>query len=308
MIHFIVNPNARSGGGDKLWTKLEKQVRASELAYTVHRTEYTGHAARLAEEISKKAGNTPEAVVVFGGDGTLSEVADGLSLEAQPILGLIPVGSGNDFAKAMKIPGKASDAMDRVLHAEKLLPLDLGETVCGDGTHRRFAVSSGIGYDAAICDELNRSRLKKVLNRLHLGKLAYILLGLKQAATYKKASGVLTLDGGDAVELKNLAFLSVHNTAYEGGGWPFAPQADPSDGLLSVCVVAPRSRLTFAAALISSKFGGRHARFSGVMLFSCRAAELKIDKDLPVHTDGEVLGRYSELSFNCLPSAVRLLE
>ena len=80
------------------------------------------------------------------------------------------------------------------------------------------------------------------------------------------------------------------------------------DGYLDLCIVDPPSRWIFALGLICSKLGGRHTRFKGIQTVRCRKAALHLDAELPVHTDGEVLGDFTDLEFEILPSCLRLME
>ena len=310
MLHFIVNPTSRSGKGKKIWKELLPTVKNSSIQYDVHMTEGPGDAARLAAALSEKADQAAEvdAYVVTGGDGTLNEIANGLlnSSQKQPLIGFIPTGSGNDFARNMGISGEPQEALRDVLHARQMKEIDAGTITCG-GIKRHFLVSAGIGYDADVCDVIAKSTSKNFFNKLHIGSVAYTWLGLKQAALYKKAGGTITFDSGVTMDLKDVAFISFHNVCTEGGGWPFAPDARPDDGVLDICIVATGSRLKFAAALISSKLNGRHKKSSAVHIIKSKSAHLKLDKKLTVHTDGEVLGAFDELTVCCNPGAVRLM-
>ena len=307
MLHFIVNPSSKTGKGKKVWKDLLPIVKRSSIEYDVHMTEARGHGAQIAAQLAKQQ-NEVDAYVAVGGDGTLNEVLTGLvrARARQPIIGFIPTGSGNDFARNMNLSGIPSDALRDVLHARRMAETDTGLLQVG-GQDRPFLVSGGIGYDADVCDLISRSTSKTFFNRLHLSSLAYTWLGLKQAARYQKANGTITYDGGVALDLKNVAFISFHNVRTEGGGWPFAPDARPDDGVLDVCIVTTSSRLKFAAALIASRLGGRHRNHAAVHIIKTRSAHLKLDKKLTVHTDGEVLGSFDELTVTCIPASVRLM-
>ena len=308
MLHFIVNPKSKSGKGKKIWKDLLPIVKKSSIQYDVYMTEANHHATSLAAQLCKDADDVADAYVVTGGDGTLNEVVTGLlsGPVKQPLIGFIPTGSGNDFARNMGIADDPAEALRDVLHARQMKELDTGLIRCGS-TERPFLVSAGIGYDADVCDLIANSSSKTLFNKLHIGKLAYTWLGLKQAARYRKASGSITFDGGVTLTLKDIAFVSFHNVRTEGGGWPFAPDAVPDDGMLDICIVTTPSRLKFAAALIASKLNGKHRNHAAVHIIKSRSAHLKIDKKLTVHTDGEILGSFDELTVRCVPASVRLM-
>jgi len=306
MIHFIINPHSSSGSGLSIWQSLKPILQVSHISYTAHLTEYPGHAIRLAGEITSEAAADECRLAIVGGDGTLNEVLNGAHLSSDVIFHYIPTGSGNDFARGMRLPVNPEKAMAHVLNPRSVHTLDYGTAQYGEGQHeRRFVVSCGIGFDAAVCHNISYSRLKKLLNRMHLGKVAYLLIGIKQILQCKMINGTLTVDGEDPIPLENTVFISCHNLAYEGGGFPFAPDALPDDGWLDLCVVTAGSRLRFTYLLLRSVLGGRHKTCKGVILRRIRQASIHLDKPLPVHTDGEVMGYFRDLDITCQPQDFR---
>ena len=254
MYRFIVNPNSRSGKSRELWEKLKDRLDRAHVPYT----------------------REPDTLVVLGGDGTLNEVINGLSVSAPLTLAYIPSGSGNDFSRGMGIPRRPEKALELILGSSRVRYVDYGILSCqtsGQPLHRRFLVSSGAGYDAEVCRNIFTTKLKPFLNRLHLGKLSYLLIGIKQIILCRGADGCLTIDGVKKLPLKQIRFISAHIQKYEGGGFCFAPGADPADGLLELCVVSGISRLKLTLLLAASLFG-KHTSFKGVRTYSCKEASL----------------------------------
>ena len=175
MYHFIANPNARSGQGLALWEKIKLKLIAEHIDYQIHFTHHRHHATEIAAELT--ASGDPVTIVVLGGDGSVDEVICGLQNLSRVTLGYIPIGSGNDFGRGLALPSDTMKALDLVLHSEQTRKINLGVLHYHDKVHR-FAVSSGIGYDAAICHQLCISRVKVFFNRLGLGKLAYAACSL----------------------------------------------------------------------------------------------------------------------------------
>lgn len=311
MYYFIVNPHSRSGKGLGIWHKIQKQLDRDEIPYTVHMTESPGHATQLAARLTSARceDQTPKNIIVLGGDGTLNEVLNGLSMSASVTLGYIPSGSGNDFSRGMKLPRNAQKALQRLLCAKRIRSLDYGILSYTDGrpSHRRFLVSSGIGYDADVCQNLFSTCLKKWFNRLHMGKLVYLFIGIKRIVLCKSADGCLTLDGVKKISLKKIRYISSHIQKYEGGGFQFAPKADPADGYLDLCVVSgvSRLRLTF---LLAASLVGKHVCCKGVRTYSCREASLHTERPLLVHVDGEICGKQTDISLRCVEKKVRFLS
>ncbi len=307
MYRFIVNPNSRSGKSRELWEKLKDRLDREQVPYTAYLTEYAGHARRLAETLSAR--REPDTLVVLGGDGTLNEVINGLSVSAPLTLAYIPSGSGNDFSRGMGIPRRPEKALERILGSSRVRYVDYGILSCqtsGQPLHRRFLVSSGAGYDAEVCRNIFTTGLKPFLNRLHLGKLSYLLIGIKQIVLCRGADGCLTIDGVKKLPLKQIRFISAHIQKYEGGGFCFAPGADPADGLLELCVVSGVSRLKLTLLLTASLFG-KHTSFKGVRTYSCKEASLSSGRPIQVHTDGEDCGLQTEISFHCERRKLRFL-
>ena len=175
-----------------------------------------------------------------------------------------------------------------------------------DDKYRKFAVSSGVGYDADICYEALTSPLKSFLNKIGLGKLIYYILGIKLIFTNKRSAVKITVDGGAPNSYKKLLFAAAMNTQYEGGGMPMGPGADPTDGKVTVCVVHDISRLKHML-LMSSILKGKHIRHKGVELITCKSMEIEADRPLVVHTDGEFAGKYQKIRFSCIPEKVKML-
>ncbi|MBR5967846.1 MAG: hypothetical protein IK001_04540 [Lachnospiraceae bacterium] len=175
-----------------------------------------------------------------------------------------------------------------------------------DATERKFAVSSGVGYDADICYEALTSPLKSFLNKIGLGKMIYYILGIKLIFTNKRAAVKITVDGGAPITYKKLLFAAAMNTQYEGGGMPMGPGADPTDGKVTVCVVHDISKLKHMM-LMSSILKGKHIKHKGVELITCDSMEIEADRPLVVHTDGEFAGKHSKIRFSCIPEKVKML-
>lgn len=305
--YFIVNPGSRTGHGQALWEQLEEQIKAAGIEYEAFFTAGEGDATRIAESICREH---PELkrVVICGGDGTANEAVNGLSDYANVIMGYIPTGSSNDLARGLRIPADPTEALKKVLEPGELTEIDHGivEFLDEEGGSRKFAVSSGIGYDADICYEALTSPLKKFLNKIHLGKLIYYLLGVKLIFTNKRAAVTVTVDGQQKFTYKGLLFAAAMNTLYEGGGMPMAPEADPTDSKVSVCLLHDISRLKHIR-LMPTILNATHTRHKGVTVITCSTLEIEADRPLVVHTDGEFAGKHSRVRFSCLPDKMRMM-
>lgn len=311
MYQFIVNPNARSGLGLSIWNRVEEKLKKENVSYQVHFTERSGHATEIARRLTE--GDAPVTLVVLGGDGSVDEVVGGICCPEKTTLGYIPIGSSNDFARGLGLPADSMAALDVLLHSKKTRPLNLGLLHYGEHT-RRFAVSAGIGYDADICHQVSVSRLKVLLNRIGLGKLAYVGLSLKCLFRCKPDAMTVTLtlpsgttDGAAKVlHFRKAYFASAFNLPYEGGGCKFCPDALPDDDYLDLIVVADVPKLQ-ALAILPTVFSGRHTHLPGVHIYRFKRAEIASDVPLPIHSDGEPIAPAERIAFSLETERIRVI-
>lgn len=240
-------------------------------------------------------------IVAVGGDGTMNEVLDGLVFCGPLTLGYIPAGSGNDLARSLKLPGNPVKALKRLLTPRHYRMLDYGILTYGtqEVSHRRFLVSAGIGFDAAVCHDLLESKLRQRLRRVGLGRLSYLISGIRQLFKCKPCKGYIILDGVKKVEFNHIAFISCHIQPFEGGGFKLAPRANCSDGKLSVCVVSHAARRKLVPILLES-LTGNHGRRKGVRTYECGELFIHTERGLPVHADGESCGSSRICSWGAL--------
>ena len=277
----------------------------------------------VTEPVEVTDGTTNDIrLIVVGGDGTLDTVIDSFPDLSALRLGVIPSGSGNDFSRAMGLKGSPAALMETILEDRVVREIDVGvvkyhdyqlpDTPLIDDSFRethRFVVSSGIGFDAAVCAGVTRSRSKKVLNRLKLGQTSYLFGALREIlhSGRERVSLDMTLDYGHTVHLDRTMFVAAMNTMYEGGGFMFGPDADPSDGMLDICVVGDISLFKFIFGLPFAK-RGKHFRFKGLDHYLASTIDIKTGAHLYVHTDGETITRASNITFSVLPKALRMLD
>lgn len=305
MYYFIVNPHSRSGHGMDVWKKAEDILKQKGTEYKAFFTEYTGHARELAKEIAAKT--EPCTLGVLGGDGTLNEVVNGLAEHdfSHITLGYIPTGSGNDFARGLGLSTEVSDCVHAILSPTQYADVDIGLAKTRD-LSRYFLVSSGIGYDADICRRVMVSPLKKVLNRLHLGKLTYVLVALKALVQYRPCPVSVRLDRQKILRFPRFFFIAGMNMKYEGGGVKFCPDADFRDRTLNLCLVGKLSKLKILA-LFPTAFIGKHTLFQGVHMMSCGTIDIQSKQALPVHCDGESFSTTDQLTLRISGKQIRVI-
>ena len=275
MITFIVNEASGRGRGGKIWRALRREMLEQELPFRAWCTRSPGEATALAQLACQDAQELQKLVVV-GGDGTVNEVLNGISDFSQIALGVVPIGSGNDFVPGLGLPRDPRAALERVFAA---------------------------GGDARI--DLGQMRI----NRFGLGSLSYGLMTLSAAWNLETARGSVQLTTPQGVltrDLRALIFLACMNFPWEGGGVPIAPVADAADGCFSVCLADDLSRAQVFRKLPLLALG-RHTHTEGVSLVSATRVEVQLDTPLFVHADGEVPGRARSAVFDVLPQQLRVL-
>lgn len=321
MYYFLVNPSSCSGHGREIWSGIESYLKAADIEYKVFFSEYQGHVAKLMSDITSEhiTDAEPVNVVILGGDGTMDEALQGIADFDRVNIGYIPTGSSNDFARALKWQEDPVELLRRILACKEPVQMDLGclkyiemsderaQGVEGEiHSLRFFDVSCGIGFDAAICEEAQRNGSKSFLNRIGLGKLTYLVIALKQLLGAKLAGGTLILDGDEKVTFKRMRFIVGMNTCYEGGGFMFAPDADPTDGHLDICAVSDIGNLGVLMALPGAS-KGKHVKLKKIHIYRVKSYEVIMDEPVWVHTDGEVYVKARHIRVSVLPGKLRLL-
>lgn len=268
MVDFIVNGKA---GGTKAGRKTKELLRMLPgigVPYEVHTTSGKGDATKIAAGICSREGG--KTVVAVGGDGTVHEVLNGLSDFENLTFGIIPIGTGNDFAASLKIPQNAKKALDIVLNGRTEY---VDYYVCGGV---RGANIVGMGIDVDI--------LRHYASKKNPRKIQYAMSLIHCMMNFKPYS--VTVTGPDGVKCQKEIFIAaVCNGKQFGGGIKICPSANPTDGLLDAIVVEKLPKRKYLPALIRLALG------KVTKIKTCeynRYREIKIEADLPLEIDGEI--------------------
>ncbi|NMH75376.1 diacylglycerol kinase family lipid kinase [Bacillus sp. RO2] len=277
MYYIIVNKLAGNGKGLRMWRETEKLLQEKSLPYQVSFTQHAGHAGELLENIDE---NLVQAVVVVGGDGTIHEVVNKL-VYSKVALGIVPAGSGNDLARSLGVPFDVVGALARILEGSHHL-IDVPKV----GEEYYISIA-GLGFDGKVAEVTNRSRSKRILNKLGLGGLSYVMNIFRVLFTYQPSDVSVEVDGKVNI-FENVWLIAVANLPYYGGGIMICPDASGYDGVLDVCVVSGIGRweLLFVFPLA---FKGRHIRHRNVTML--RGASIKISQNssMVMQCDGEIV-------------------
>ena len=265
-------------------------------------TVYPTHATELARQAAEQG---CERVIALGGDGTIHEVVNGLMqvpAERRPALGIVPIGSGNDFAHTLGVPMSASRALAHALEGP-LSTIDLGLMTDEHGRETYFDNTVGIGFDAVVTIRTHKFPFVR-------GFLMYLLAVLQTIVTNHTPSNLqLNIDGQKIEQPSQM--LTVCNGPREGGGFIVAPGAKNDDGVLNYVLITGCSRLTMLR-ILPEVMRGTHAKFPQVTLGTLRRLSLVSDRPLYIHVDGEIYTSFGsnlrQVSFEIVPDALKVIK
>lgn len=233
-----------------------------------------------------------DVLIVLGGDGAAHQGVQ-FCADHDVALGLVPAGTGNDFARALGVPADPMDAVDSLvsaLQAGKRRRIDLGRV--GDTW---FATVLCAGFDASVNERANRMRWPS-------GPRRYDLAILAELAAFRSSPVVLDVDG-DVIELA-ATLVAVGNTPFYGGGVPICPAADPSDGLFDVTIIGHATRRGLLRMLPGLRTG-KHVTHPSVRTLRARSVSLD-GNTWPAYADGEPQGRVP-VTMTCVPDALTVI-
>jgi diacylglycerol kinase (ATP) len=287
-----VNPAAGGGRTARLWPLARARLRRLGLEGTSVETRGPGDAAEAARQAAREG---CPLVVAVGGDGTVSEVADGLRRAGgAAALGCLFTGRGSDGRRNFAFPRRLAGACRRLVEGRDR-PVDLGLVSWAAGGTRSFLGAAGAGLDAAAAERAQAGTRR--------GTWSYLGALLGTLATYENRPVRVGADGRTLFEGRAAAVV-VANAAHYGGGMKIAPGADPADGWLDVIVLGDlgvREILCWTPAV----YLGRHLANPKVTAARGRLVTVESAASLPVHLDGEVAGR-TPIRVEVLPGALRL--
>jgi lipid kinase YegS len=288
--------NGKSAGDEPLRAAVAA-MRARAIALSVRVTWEAGDAERyVAEGIADGV----DTIIAAGGDGTLSEVATTLAhrdedADALPTLGLVPMGTANDFADAARIPDIAGEAFD-LIESERARPIDLLKLVANGSVHWAANLASG-GFGTQVTVD-TPDGMKKLL-----GGLAYLVTGMSKLGRIEPLRARIHGPGFDWEG--GFIALGVGNGRQAGGGQALCPDARIDDGLLDLTIV-PELEGEVAATLATMMTDGRHAALDRIATRR-QLAWLEIDAVEPVvlNLDGEPV-ESGHFRIDCVPGRVRM--
>lgn len=290
---LIHNPVSGSARGGVLLRKVEALLALKGVEVEPVPTERAGHAADLARELAAKH----PRLLVLGGDGTLSEAANGiLGLPAarRPVLGFLPGGTGNDFLRDFGI--RSIEDAARAIGAGRTRAVDAVEVKWEGGHHFSINVL-GCGLAAKAGARFGRSFR-------WLGPKGYDVAAAIEIATMQACPTTLVLDGRRITG--DFPLVMACNSVHTGGAMPMAPAADPTDGLLDVLTVQDIGKAEIMGLLATKLRKGEHVRNPKVRIERAARVYVAPETPSPLLIDGEIIGT-TPAEFTVLPGAFKLL-
>ena len=269
MIHFICNPTSGKRKAVKNLRIVERLFTQANVEYEVHKTDAIRAAEHIARALTQGGEND---LVVLGGDGTMHEVLNGIVDPALCHLGLIPSGTGNDFAARLGIPTKAKKAAEIILRGQVK---DTDYLEIGD---RRCMNVAGIGMDVDVLERCNRGKFK--------GKLKYFISLLKSIFAFKGYP--ITVEYEGKTEKHDALIAAACNGSQIGGGIRICPNAVVDDNKISVVVVdSIGGKWKLIKALISL-MRGKILHYPATHHFLCERVRFTPDTPCAAQLDGEL--------------------
>lgn len=294
-IPLIVNPSARRGRAGRRARRIVELFDAQGVATELVQSAGPGDIAGLVETLARQGASR---IVVAGGDGTVHEAVNGAMRSASDVaLGLVPCGSGNDFAKACGIDPDWQVASARLAEriASHVEPARIDVGRCNDAW---FANGVGIGFDAVVSRHADGIRLP-------LGSLVY-MVGLLRALAAGVVTPALSIDGDGFAYEGRATLVNIASGPWVGGQFRIAPDAKNDDGTFDLVLAEPLTRRRVVTIVGPLKRGEhlaepevRHARVARVVVES--------ESPIPSHLDGEVQPLATRFEIECLPGALGLL-
>ena len=286
--HVLVNPIAGNHKCSRAIPKLRSKLLERGIAHHLEVSSYPGHIRKLALSAKERG---CKRIIVCGGDGTINEAIHAL-VDSDVNLGILPLGTGNDFARTLGIKEDLDFACN-VLQEEKVRKVDLVKV----NGNKYYGSVGGVGFDAEVASWANRYK------RFAPGAAIYFLAILAKLFTYKFKKVAITHDTGN--HTGEILMAAIGNTEWYGGGINITPTALLDDGVLDICVVQKINKLKLLL-FFPSVLKGTHTRFAEVKLY--RTTKISISSETPLQLlgDGEILGE-TPVFLEVIPQALNII-
>ncbi|MCP4311123.1 MAG: diacylglycerol kinase family lipid kinase [Bacteroidetes bacterium] len=299
----IVNRAAGGGKTERDWPRIESHLNKQGINFEPFFTSRRLHAAIIAKNKIKEGYSR---IIVVGGDGTMNEVINGLFSQGviqttEVMLGMISVGTGNDWAKMFNIPLAYEEAV-KTIKAQRTFIQDAGlvqYTKNGKEWKRYFINIAGMGFGARVVERSNRMKDKG-----RSSTLLYFYNIFTSLMRYKAQMASIAIDGKSFN--RNVFSLNVGICKYNGGGMIQVPHAVADDGLYSITLIKKMGKLNVLAN-VKRLYNGSIVNHSRVETYTGQSVQIEGSSKLQIETDGETLGQ-GPVSFEIIPRSVRIIS
>ncbi len=300
---MIYNPNAAHRNAEKILPSVRELFKKYELEYDLILTEKQGHALDLAKQQAEVG---RPLVIAAGGDGTMNEVINGLIAAncpdgKKPVMGILPIGRGNDFAYGINIP-KDLDKVIQATKSGKTRRIDIGLVTGGDFPNGRyFGNGVGLGFDTVVGFEATKITWSK-------GAASYLIGLVKTIFLYHTAPTYEIIMEGETITQPSL-LVSIMNGRRMGGLFMMAPNSDPEDGLFNLCLASSVPQIKILG--VAAKFikGNQEGHPAIQMRQSKKVVVKALTGSIPAHADGETICYAgSELTIELIPQALEVIS
>lgn len=302
-VKLILNPMADMGRAWKTANQLRPIAQEFQGELTWSGTVYPTHAIELAKQAAEEG---YDLVIAMGGDGTVHEVMNGLMQvpeNKRPIMGVVPIGSGNDFAYSMGLTQKSDHALAHALKAENIQSVDIGLMTDEHGRKEYFDNTLGIGFDAIVTIRSHKLPIVK-------GFMMYLTAVIQTIFLNHHPAKVQIETENDKWE-DQVLMVTLCNGPREGGGFMLSPDSKNDDGKMEFLTVKKVSRATMFR-LVPEFMKGTHMRFKQIRMGEFKKFNLVSDIPLYIHADGEIFTTFGSnlkrVSFEILPKALKVVK
>ncbi|MDD2634326.1 MAG: diacylglycerol kinase family lipid kinase [Bacteroidales bacterium] len=299
---FIINPNAGNEGGSHEWPKIVNMLKSNSIEYDFAFTEHVGHAEKI---VSQKISETYRKFIVVGGDGTLNEVTNGIFKQkfaptTEIYLGLIQMGTGNDWARYYDMKPDYDEEMARLINCPSRIQ-DVGKmkySLEGEQKSAYFINIAGLCFDSVVVKATNEMK-----QRGRRTKFAYLISLLKSLIKYKPWH--LKININDEILEGKFLSISIGNGKYSGGGMMQTPEAKIDDGYLHVTIYQNMPKYKIITN-VNKLYNSKILDIKQVRSFKTKGFTIESKEPIFAETDGEIIGS-TPYEISILPSSLNVI-
>jgi YegS/Rv2252/BmrU family lipid kinase len=302
-VHAIVNPHAGHGKAGKKWPHILEYLQGSGFDVTWQLTKRRWHASYIVQEYIKRGA---KLVISVGGEGVLNEILNGMFAAVKdsgslPTMAMIPIGTGTDLSRTLKIPKNYRQAVDVIKKGRKIL-IDAGQILFHQGDRnwsRYFINASDAGLGGAV------ARITNSVPKTLGGFLTFLLSSLVALLSFRRMKLKIWVDG-KLVDQGLMTIVGALNGQFFGGGMHAAPMAVIDDGTMEFMYVKDANFFKFLTRVLARVYQGEHLAYHKVYLRRGKEMKVQGEKAFLVDVDGEV-EKAQAISLKVLPKAIRFV-